>query len=416
MSSSAVLNHLLKRLAAARSLIDDLFGILHPHAVYERPITGRHRIVFYLGHLEAFDWNLIRTTLAELPSFETAFDKLFAFGIDPMGESRPSDVPSDWPLQAHVKAYRGRIRTLLDHELPLLTGNAQVNSVLNVCIEHRLMHAETLAYMWHWLEPSLKCSQPEPIEPAVPPALSEMVGVPSGNVTLGMSRNETFGWDNEFEETTVNVPTFSIDKYKVTNAEFLSFVRSGGYKERSVWRDNDWTWKETEGLRHPKFWSECNDHWTFRTMFGEQPLPPDWPVYVSYAEASAYARWAGKLLPTEAQWQRAADGIHGLRGNSDFKRWDPVSVAAYPESASKCGAVGMVGNGWEWTSNTFAPFYGFEPFRFYSGYSADFFDEKHFVLKGGSARTAACLLRPSFRNWFHAHYPHIYAGFRCVSS
>jgi formylglycine-generating enzyme required for sulfatase activity len=151
-------------------------------------------------------------------------------------------------------------------------------------------------------------------------------------------------------------------------------------------------------------------------MSGERPLPPDWPVYVSHAEASAYARWAGKALPSEAQWQRAAQGIAVLRGNFDFERWDPVSVAAYPESVTACGAVGMVGNGWEWTSTLFAPFAGFEPFPFYPGYSANFFDERHFVMKGGSSRTAACLLRPSFRNWFHAHYPHTYGGFRCVSA
>jgi iron(II)-dependent oxidoreductase len=172
-------------------------------------------------------------------------------------------------------------------------------------------------------------------------------------------------------------------------------------------------------------------------MFDEVPFDEvalDWPVYVSQAEASAYARWAGKSLPTEAEWQRAAYGsvdgnaraypwgnetpsaeFNKRFGNFDFRCWDPVPVNAFPEGQSAFGIHDMLGNGWEWTSTVFGPFPGFEPFPFYRGYSADFFDGKHFVMKGGSARTAACMLRPTFRNWFQAHYQYVYAGFRCVS-
>ena len=174
-------------------------------------------------------------------------------------------------------------------------------------------------------------------------------------------------------------------------------------------------------------------------MFADVHLPLDWPVYVSQAEAKAYAKWAGKALPTEAEWQRAAyaapDGggrayriLGAIKrrekllpdesssfGNFDFARWSPTPVNAFPESQSAFGIDGMVGNGWEWTSTEFAPFPSFEPFPFYRGYSADFFDGKHFVMKGGSARTAASMLRRSFRNWFQAHYQYIYTGFRCVT-
>ena len=164
-------------------------------------------------------------------------------------------------------------------------------------------------------------------------------------------------------------------------------------------------------------------------MFENVPLPLDWPVYVSHAEASAYARWAGKALPTEAQWHRAAYGtpegterpypwgseapdpqIRKLR----FRELGSDAGRAFPTGQSAFGVADLIGNGWEWTSTVFAPFPGFEPFQFYPGYSANFFDGKHYVMKGGSARTAGCMLRRSFRNWFQPHYQYVYAGFRCV--
>jgi formylglycine-generating enzyme required for sulfatase activity len=166
-------------------------------------------------------------------------------------------------------------------------------------------------------------------------------------------------------------------------------------------------------------------------MFEDIDLPLDWPVYVSHAEASAYARWAGKALPAESQWQWAAYGTKNAEhnfypwgnqsptenlGNFDFQSWNPGPVNASPEGASALGVEGMLGTGWEWTSTPFAPYPGFQAFPFYRGYSADFFDGKHFVMKGGSPRTAACMLRPTFRNWFQAHYQYVYAGFRCVNT
>ena len=101
-------------------------------------------------------------------------------------------------------------------------------------------------------------------------------------------------------------------------------------------------------------------------------------------------------------------------GNFNFSSWSPDPVGATPGRASAFGIYDLVGNGWEWTSTPFAPFDGFEPFPFYPGYSADFFDGKHFVMKGASPRTAASLVRKSFRNWFQPHYPNVYATFRCV--
>ncbi|KNH06699.1 Serine/threonine kinase [Candidatus Burkholderia brachyanthoides] len=427
MSEPSLRHPLLERLDEARRVTDALFGIVKPEHLYDRPISERHRIVFYIGHLEAFDRNLFDRRLFDLPSLNPAYDELFAFGIDPVDGGLPTDQPSDWPTLDAIRAYRDRVRADIDTcfdpiELAAhpVSPDESATQFLEVAIEHRLMHAETLAYMLHQLPVDRKIAPPDAlVECAAKQALThETVRVPTGEVTLGLSRESgLFGWDNEFGEVRADVPAFEMDRYMVSNGDYLRFIDAGGYANRALWTDADWQWKEEECIAHPAFWSRGDDErWKLRTMFDEIDLPHDWPVYVSYAEGNAYARWQGKALPTEAQWQRAALGApHVTEGNFDFRRWDPSPVQVHPENASAAGVEGQFGNGWEWTSTTFGPLEGFEPFPFYLGYSANFYDGKHFVMKGGSPRTAACMLRPSFRNWFQGHYQYAYAGFRCVN-
>jgi iron(II)-dependent oxidoreductase len=448
----AVPAQLLDRIARARQQSDEVFELLQPSVLYERPIPERHRVIFYLGHLESFDWNLLHSRL-DIKSFHAEFDRLFAFGIDPVGGGLPSDQPSDWPSLPDVREYRAKIRRTLDEKIanelrkPRIETSEgfSLDTSLNVAIEHRLMHVETLAYMLHQLPFDKKVARArnQPVQrtslatdsPAShSPTATRMIEIPAGMVTLGLSRDgQSFGWDNEYEMHETFVPAFEIDEFMVSNRQYLDFIAAGGYETRAFWSDPDWNWKSAQGISHPVFWNKSNGAWVLRLMFEEVPLPLDWPVYVSQAEAAAYARWAEKALPTEAEWRRAAHAGNGghellrpwendsparangnIDGNYDFNCYDPVPVNAFPENRSSFGVHGMLGNGWEWTSTVFAAFPGFKPFPFYPGYSADFFDGKHFVMKGGSARTAACMLRPTFRNWFQSHYQYVYAGIRCV--
>lgn len=430
---------LAARLADARARTDEIFEIVRPDALYERAIPERHRIAFYLGHLEAFDGNLLRQAY-DLASFNPAYDKLFAFGIDPVDGQLPSDAAEIWPRPEPIRAYNGRVRQAVDECLagtrPIVAGH-EATVIANMAIEHRLMHAETLAYLLHQLPYRMKRKREEPPAPHTRSGVAGAAGgasrsirIPAGSATLGRSRETgLFGWDNEFEERVADVPEFAIDEHKVTNGRFLEFVEAGGYANPALWSDENWTWKEGARLRHPIFWSRKGGAWKYRGMFAELPLPESAPVYVSHAEASAFARWAGRALPTEAQFHRASyatpsgeereypwgDEAPGVaHGNFDFHRWDPTPVGSYPAGASAYGVQELVGNGWEWTSSVFEPFPGFEAHPLYSGYSADFFDGRHYVMKGGSPRTAACMLRRSFRNWFQPRYPYAYATFRTV--
>jgi gamma-glutamyl hercynylcysteine S-oxide synthase len=385
-----------RELAAARRRTDDLLQTIRPESLYERPIPERHRIIFYLGHLEAFDWNLIARYAVDLPSFHPSFDRLFAFGIDPEEGRLPADSASEWPRVEEVKDYNLRTREVIDESLPNVP-----QEILHAAIEHRLMHAETMAYIAHQLPYEAKVApkgqEVVVVAPALPPAnqlaLQPAVEIAEGVAELGRARDEGFGWDNEYEPLTAKVPAFIIDRHKVTNGQYLEFVREGG--------------------QPPFFWIERAGEWYCRGMFAEVPLPLDWPVYVTKCQAEEYARWRGGMLPTEAQFHRAA-ARSAPSINSDFRYWDPIPVTAdiTPEDAP----AQMTGNGWEWTSTVFGPFPGFQPQPYYANYSAPFFDGAHYVLKGGSPRTAARLLRPSFRNWFRPSYPYIYATFRMVRS
>jgi iron(II)-dependent oxidoreductase len=381
---------LSQALSQARAQTDSLFDLVHPDALYERPIPERHRLVFYLGHLEAFDWNLLGRAL-DKPAFDANLDHLFSFGIDPDSSDLPSDQPSDWPAEAEVRQYNARVRAELDAVL----AHAP-EELMHVAIEHRLMHAETFAYMLHHLPFEQKTPPAISTTPTGPTPRARMVDVPAGAATLGRKRSDGFGWDNEFDEHEVPVAAFAVGQHKITNGEYLEFVQAGAAA--------------------PHFWTCHDGEWYYRGMFEDIQLPLDWPVYVSHDQAQAYARWKGRSLPTEPQFHRAAySGDPGFaHENVNFRSWDPEPVTASPPN--ELGVSQLVGNGWEWTNTRFEPFPGFQPMPYYPGYSANFFDGRHFVLKGGSPRTARALLRPSFRNWFRPAYPYIYATFRLVEN
>ncbi|HEX7359955.1 MAG TPA: SUMF1/EgtB/PvdO family nonheme iron enzyme [Bryobacteraceae bacterium] len=401
-------SRLLLQLEAARTQSERLFDILKPEALFERPIALRHRVIFYLGHLDGFDSIQICREGLGLKSPDPELDALFQAGIDPDSSAPPQDTPADWPSLEQVQAYNERCRRRVDRSL-----EQAPEDVICMALEHRQMHLETLVYMFHNFAYGLK-NAPARLEDAADgreaPA-NIWRDIPEGSAVLGKPRNDGFGWDNEYEQFATRVPGFRMQRQKVSNGEYLRFVR--------------------EGAALPHFWVKRGDAIFYRGMFAEIPLPLDWPVYVTQAEAEAYAQWMGKSLPSEEQFHRAAYGNgtpepHAYpwgdaaprreHGNFDFARWDPEPVDAAPDGDSVFGVSQLAGNGWEWTRTVFAPFPGFQAHPAYAGYSANFFDGHHYVMKGASPRTAARLLRRSFRNWFRRDYPYVYAAFRCVEN
>lgn len=416
-----------------------LFDLIAADTYYDKPIPLRHPIVFYEGHIPAFSVNCFLKKGLGDAGIDEDLELLFARGIDPSDQAAAAQSTIDsWPSRDTVQQYaRNADRAILEAlETGVIEGDA--NPVLYrgqgvfTMLEHEVMHQETLLYMWHRLavDRKRKPAGARSIVDGVVPSRT-MVRVPAGPATLGSEISAIpFGWDNEFPTLVVEeVPAFDLDRHNVTNQDYLAFVEDGGYANRRLWTTQGWTRRASAHLEHPLFWERHDGQWWWRGMFDLIPLPMSWPVYVTHDEAAAFATWKGLRLPTEAEFHRAAygtpDGVERAhpwgdeapdetRGNFDFRHWDPVPVGSYPAGVSAWGIHDLVGNGWEWTKTVFQGFPGFKAMASYPEYSADFFDEDHFVVKGASPATGRGLIRRSFRNWFRPHYPYMYATFRCA--
>jgi ergothioneine biosynthesis protein EgtB len=412
-------------LEAAWERSDRIFGFVADEALLARPIPLRQPFLFYVGHLPAFAWNHLGRGALGRASFDPAFDALFEAGIDPPDDAEPppADDATAWPSLPAVLAYRDRVRSELRS-----AGNVPAHAeLLAMVLEHELMHHETLLYMLQELPASAKrppaglADVPE--RPSTPPK-RERARVPAGPARLGAS-SPGFLWDNERPEHERPVEAFEIDTLPVTNEELREFVRAGGYADRRLWTDDGWRWLSQTKRASPHGW----ENESIATLFGEVPFDDaaHWPACVSQCEAVAFARWSGARLPSEDEFHRAAFATPegGLRlhpwgdaapdaahANLGLRRFGPEPVGSYPRGASAFGVQELVGNGWEWTSSPFRPFPGFRPLERYRRYSADFFDDRHFVLLGASWATDPRLVRRSFRNWFQPHYPYVFTKFR----
>jgi ergothioneine biosynthesis protein EgtB len=436
---------LLDRFARIRARSRAMFDLLDDTAYYERPIALRNPIVFYEGHLPGFAVNTLIKRALGRPGIDERLETIFARGIDPDSEAQAVARGNPaWPSRAEVREYCDAADRLIADAVGNATLEVAGHPLLDraqavwAILEHEEMHQETMAYMWHQLPYALKRKPAGYVTaPSTRGAASaaRRVEVPAGVATLGTSPADApFAWDNEQPAHRIACGAFAIDVFDVTNGELLEFVEDGGYQASRWWRDVDWEWvggRDDGGapVTHPPFWQQVDGRWYQRAMFERVPLPLDWPAYVTWAEARAFAAWRGRRLPTEAEFHCAAFGTPDGReqsypwgealpdpvpGNFDFRRWDPEPVGARPEGASAFGVHDLVGNGWEWTSTVFAPFDGFTPLPSYPEYSADFFDGDHLVMKGASPVTARSLARRGFRNWFRPRYPYVYATFRCV--
>ena len=405
--------HFVAWYRANRAQSRDLFDRVDPRAYEMRGIPLRHPPVFYEGHIPAFSFNkLVRETLGR-PSIDAEFERLFERGIDPADTAAAAaHARSGWPSREVVQAFGARCDAAVLDALATAEFEDRGHAAWTI-LEHEPMHHETFAYILHRLPLDRKTAPAGYRTPEEMPLENAplTVEIAAGTATIGLRRAEApFGWDNEFEETTLTVGAFECDVLPVTNAQWLEFVRAGGPV--------------------PSFWIEERGGFRQLGAWGMFPLLGSAPVWVSNEQARSYAAWRGRRVMTEAEYHRAAFGTPqgeerrypwgdekpaARHGNFGWQSWDVAPAGAYPAGASAWGVHELIGNGWEHTSTPFAPLAGFRPHASYPQYSADFFDGKHYVVKGASPVTAYELVRRSLRNWFYGDYPYLYAKFRTVS-
>jgi iron(II)-dependent oxidoreductase len=263
-------------------------------------------------------------------------------------------------------------------------------------LAHEHQHNETMLQLLQMVDGYEPPSVDESVSAEAVTDGPEMVTVPAGTYEIGAPPTG-FAYDNERPRQEVELAAFQIDRAPVTSGAFAEFVADTGSDP-------------------PLYWERDGDGWVVTTFGRHEPLDPAKPVvHVTWHQADAFARWAGKRLPTEFEWEAAVLGTDGERANLDHLGFGCAPAGAYADGASHCGAVQMLGDVWEWTSSDFTAYSGFEAFP-YPEYSEVFFGDEYKVLRGGAWATRRDVIRPSFRNWDLAERSQIFSGLRCVQN
>jgi iron(II)-dependent oxidoreductase len=435
MPMSEVREERLKRLVELRARTLRLIAPLTREQLRKQHSPLQGPIVWDLGHIANFEdqWAVRAVSGRAAVSTAAAQDRLYDPLVNPRRVRDRLTLPDPEATLAYmddvrVRAGRGLRAARFDTEQPLLAGGL----VYNLVAQHEAQHAETILQTVQLIadleyEPARR--QRLPLSRA--PQHRDSVVVPAGPFVMGTD-DRTLAYDNERPAHVVNLPAYRIDVWPVTNGAYLEFVEDGGYRRPDLWSRAGWAFVVESGITHPGQWVRRPDGgWSEKSLGCPSPLRLESPVvHVSWHEAAAYARWAGKRLPTEAEWEKAAawdpragrsrrypwgDVEPGREcANLDLQHLAPAAAGAYPSGASAYGCQQMIGDVWEWTASSFRPYPGFVAFP-YREYSAVHFGSGYKVLRGGSWATHPLAIRNTFRNWDFPERRQIFAGFRCAA-
>lgn len=388
-----------------------------------------------LGHVGFFNDHFALHVLHSLPNYHFP-DAERLYDSSAIAHDRRWDLPL--PCLDETLGYLETVRAAMIARLPDGMASEAESYVYQLAVFHEDMHGEAFTYT----RQTLGYGPPELQRPAsglAPEPLGSLPGdvhVPGAVHALGSNIDVPFRFDNEKEAHTVFVPAFSIARAPVTNGAFAAFVEDGGYQRPALWSTGGWAWRAERGLDGPVYWrrDSGSGDWEVRCFDAWKPLPGNQPViHVSWFEAEAWCRWAGRRLPTEAEWEVAAsraptsdhtallpgkrrypwgdDPPDARRANLDGYRLGCVDVAALPDGDSALGCRQMIGNVWEWTASRFTPFPGFRA-DLYKEYSEPWFAERRRVLRGGSWATRGRMIHAAYRNFFTPERNDVLAGFR----
>jgi 5-histidylcysteine sulfoxide synthase/putative 4-mercaptohistidine N1-methyltranferase len=419
---------------ATFDLDEKLFETLaSDEAFYRRADPLRHPLIFYFGHTATFFVNKLVLARLLTARIEPRYESIFAIGVDEMSWDDLNEEHYDWPAVADVRAYRDRVREVVDGlitELPLTMPIGWDSPFWPVLmgIEHERIHVETSSVLIRQLP--LECVTDHPFW-AICEASGEapengLIEVPGGRVVLGKDFDDRhYGWDNEYGRLEREVAPFLAGRFLVSNAEYLAFVEDGGYRDRDHWDEEGWGWRGFREAEHPTFWVPGGDgSWRLRLMLQEIPMPWNWPVEVNCLEARAFCAWKSARegrtvrLPSEEEWRRLraaagvpdVDGWDGAPGNINLEHFaSPCPVDRFESG----GFHDVVGNVWQWTETPISGFPGFRVHPLYDDFSTPTFDTKHNLIMGGSWISTGNEALESARYAFRRHFLQ-HAGFRYV--
>jgi len=413
--------------ARGRTLL--LISVLSDEDLHQQHDPLMSPIIWDVGHIAHFEELWLTQNLdgpiefSEMPGLYNPFEH-------PRATRASLALPTLAEMTKRLREIRGRVIDRLDsvefdEENPLLRDGY----VYNMVLQHEYQHNETILQTLQ-LKKGKPYRAPRQISFAArSPAWPEMVSFGGGNISIG-TQDRSAAYDNERPEHLIDLPPFLIDRFPVSNAQYLEFVREKGYERTEFWSNGGQRWLAETGAAAPKYWSRTGDGWSTRSMDVERPLDPTRPVcHVCYYEAEAFVTWAGKRLPSEFEWEAAASWNPSTKhaqnfpwgdspadarsANIDQLAFDTAPLGTYDRNVSPLGCYGMIGDVWEWTSSDFNGYPGFQSFP-YKEYSEEFFGPECKVLRGGSWATRPGAIRSTFRNWDYPIRRQIFSGFRCA--
>jgi iron(II)-dependent oxidoreductase len=395
-------------------------------------------IVWDLGHMATFEdlW-LAQVPFGKAP-LRAGLGRIYDPFTAPRSERGELPYLRSGECHAYMASVRERVLDCLD-SANLSEGAGRLLAggfVYELLLRHEQQHSETIlqtlqimtseAYRPHRVFET-PLAPPSAMEASAPTNGREMVLVPGGPFEMGAGE-AGFAYDNERPRHVRELVPFLIDTMPVTNAEMIGFIADAGYERRELWSDVGWQWRERRQASLPRYWRREGNGFAVRSFDAWEEVDPARPVcHVSWFEADAFARYAGKRLPTEAEWEKAASWDDGAkrahpwgeeppdrgRANLDQLAFRTAPAGAYPAGAATSGARQLIGDVWEWTASPFTSYEGFEAFP-YSEYSEPFFDGPYRVLRGGSWATQPDAVTSTFRNWDYPERRQLFAGFRCA--
>ncbi|MFI0235975.1 ergothioneine biosynthesis protein EgtB [Streptomyces sp. NPDC016845] len=425
----------LRRRAADALLTARRRTTLLTSCVEEPELTAQHSplmspLVWDLAHIGNQEEQWLLRAVAGREAIRPEIDPLYDAFEHPRAERPRLPLLAPREARGYAAEVRGRALDILDGASFEADGGERLTRsgfAFGMIAQHEQQHDETML-ITHQLRTgaaALTAPDPEPLsEPFAGPA---EVLVPGGPFTMGTTA-EPWALDNERPAHARFVPAFHIDTVPVTNAAYLEFIADGGYREPRWWAPAGWAMVQEGGFEAPRFWRREAGQWLRRRFGVTEAVPPDEPVlHVSWYEADAYARWAGRRLPSEEEWEKAArfDPASGRslrypwgdsdptpeRANLGQRHLRPAPAGSYPLGQSPLGVRQLIGDVWEWTASDFLPYPGFVAYP-YREYSEVFFGPDHKVLRGGSFAVDPVACRGTFRNWDLPVRRQIFAGFR----